>query len=214
MRLLLRLSTTAYSSTRSAARSPVTCYQTSGLHVLATRGESASSFGHLLLAGQPALTSSEYKKVQWPQLQQVRHMAFPLVPARPRKFRKACRRLMFNHTIASNQTRLTHGMYGMRATASGRVSAATLETMRKVIRKVVLKSCKLWFKVNPNVPVTQRPPETRMGKGKAAVDHYVTPIRPGQIVLEMDNISKKTAQKAVIAASHVMPMKLALVSWA
>jgi len=66
---------------------------------------------------------------------------------------------------------------------------------------------KIWIRVFPDKPVTQRPPEVTMGGGKGAVDHYVVPVKPGRVLFEMDGVSRKVAEEALRLASHKLPIK-------
>ena len=71
----------------------------------------------------------------------------------------------------------------------------------------------LWVRMTPNVPVSSKPAETRMGKGKGATDYYAAPVRPGQIIFELDRVTRKAAADAVAAVAHKLPLRVGLVEW-
>jgi len=71
----------------------------------------------------------------------------------------------------------------------------------------------LWIRMTPNVPVTSKPAEVRMGKGKGSVEYWAAVVRPGQIIFEMDRVSKKVAQDAVASIARKVPMRIGFVEW-
>jgi large subunit ribosomal protein L16 len=71
----------------------------------------------------------------------------------------------------------------------------------------------LWIRVTPNVPVTSKPAEVRMGKGKGTVDYFAAPVRPGQIMFELDRVTRKEAMDAVMAVQPKLPMRVGFVEW-
>ena len=106
---------------------------------------------------------------------------------------------------------VTFGSYGLKAVEPGWVTARQIESSRIVISRIVRKIGKMWIRIFPDKPVTARPAETRMGKGKGALDHWVAVVKPGRILFEIDGVSKEEALQAFKAAGHKLPMKTKLV---
>tara|TARA_B100000242_G_C43035528_1_gene482754 strand:- start:1567 stop:1980 length:414 start_codon:yes stop_codon:yes gene_type:complete len=103
------------------------------------------------------------------------------------------------------------GNYGLKALEPGWVTARQIESSRIVISRVVRKIGKMWIRIFPDKPITARPAETRMGKGKGSLDHWVAVVKPGRILFEIDGVSKDEAVKAFKDAGHKLPMKTKLV---
>ena len=102
---------------------------------------------------------------------------------------------------------VTFGSYGLKAVEPGWVTARQIESSRIVISRIVRKIGKMWIRIFPDKPVTARPAETRMGKGKGALDHWVAVVKPGRILFEIDGVSKEEALQAFKDAGHKLPMK-------
>ena len=103
------------------------------------------------------------------------------------------------------------GTYGLKAIEPGWITARQIEASRIVISRVVRKIGKMWIRIFPDKPVTARPAETRMGKGKGALDHWVAVIKPGKILFEIDGVTKDEADRAFRDAGHKLPMKTKIV---
>ena len=106
---------------------------------------------------------------------------------------------------------VTFGSYGLKALEPGWVTARQIESSRIVISRVVRKIGKMWIRIFPDKPVTARPAETRMGKGKGSLDHWVALVKPGRILFEIDGVSKEEALQAFRDAGHKLPVKTKLV---
>ena len=106
---------------------------------------------------------------------------------------------------------VTFGSYGLKAIEPGWVTARQIESSRIVISRIVRKIGKMWIRIFPDKPVTARPAETRMGKGKGSLDHWVALVKPGRILFEIDGVSKEEAVQAFRDAGHKLPMKTKLV---
>ena len=106
---------------------------------------------------------------------------------------------------------VTFGSYGLKATESGWVTARQIESSRIVISRIVRKVGKMWIRIFPDKPVTARPAETRMGKGKGSLDHWVALVKPGRILFEIDGVTKEEAVQAFRDAGHKLPIKTKLV---
>ncbi len=106
---------------------------------------------------------------------------------------------------------VSFGSYGLKAMEPGWVTARQIESSRIVISRVVRKIGKMWIRIFPDKPITARPAETRMGKGKGSLDHWVALVKPGRILFEIDGVTKDEAVQAFRDAGHKLPMKTKLV---
>ncbi len=106
---------------------------------------------------------------------------------------------------------VTFGSYGLKAIEPGWVTARQIESSRIVISRIVRKIGKMWIRIFPDKPVTARPAETRMGKGKGSLDHWVALVKPGRILFEIAGVTKEEAVQAFRDAGHKLPMKTKLV---
>ena len=84
---------------------------------------------------------------------------------------------------------------------------------RRTLRRKIKKTARLWIRIAATVPVTKKPLGIRMGKGKGNIDFYATPVRPGQIIFEMDRVPRQVALQAMQAVQHKFPCKLGFVEW-
>lgn len=106
---------------------------------------------------------------------------------------------------------LAFGSFGLKAESAAWVNSKQIEAARRAVTNFIKREGKVWIRVFPDKPVTQRPPEVTMGGGKGAVDHYVFPVKPGRIILEMDGVSEDVAKKALRLAGHKLPVKTRIV---
>ncbi len=102
---------------------------------------------------------------------------------------------------------LNYGTFGLKAVEPAWLDSRQIESARRAVTNFLKREGRLWIRVFPDKPVTQRPPETTMGGGKGSVDHYVFPVRPGRIILELDGVSQETAKEALRRAAHKLPFK-------
>jgi len=102
---------------------------------------------------------------------------------------------------------LVFGSYGLQALSNSWVSSRQIEAARRAIVNYLKKGGKLWIRIFPDKPVTQRPPEVTMGMGKGNVEYYVFPVRKGRILFEIDGTSEEIAKEALRRASDKMPLK-------
>jgi large subunit ribosomal protein L16 len=107
----------------------------------------------------------------------------------------------------SYKNNLDFGTIGLKSLESGFISARQLEAARQAIVRKIKKKGKLWIKVYPNLPITKKPTEVRMGKGKGNVSHWAAKIKGGSILFEVCGINKKTAIKAFKTGSAKLPVK-------
>ena len=110
------------------------------------------------------------------------------------KFRKAHKGRI--HGNAKGGTTLNFGQFGLKATTPGRVTARQIEAARRAMNRHMKRSGKVWIRIFPDVPVTAKPAEVRMGKGKGSVDRWVCKVKPGRIMFEIDGVSEELARGA------------------
>jgi large subunit ribosomal protein L16 len=132
-----------------------------------------------------------------------------LMPKRT-KYRKQFRGRMKGK--ATRGYRVNFGEYGLQALEPAWITSRQIEAARRAIQRYVRRTGKLYIRVFPHKPVTQRAAETRMGSGKGAVDHYVAVVRPGTILFEIEGVTPEQAKEAFRLAGHKMPIKTQLVS--
>jgi large subunit ribosomal protein L16 len=127
-----------------------------------------------------------------------------LMPKRV-KYRKQMRGRMKGR--ATRGTEITFGDYGIQALEPGWVTARQIEAARRALVRYMKRRGKVWIRIFPDKPVTKKPAETRMGKGKGAVDHWVAVVKPGRIMFEISGLDPAGAREAVRLASHKLSVK-------
>ncbi len=127
------------------------------------------------------------------------------------KFRKSQKKCIVNNAfspgIKSNIIYLKFGKFGVKALESGILSAKTIEAVRRTITRKFKRNGKIWITIFPDIPVTQKPLEVRMGKGKGAFSYWIAKIKAGQILFEMDGVSLQLAKQAFKLADYKLPIK-------
>jgi large subunit ribosomal protein L16 len=108
---------------------------------------------------------------------------------------------------ASRGVEVTFGEYGLQALEPGWVTARQIEAARRSLVRYMRRRGKVWIRIFPDKPVTQKPAETRMGKGKGSVDHWVAVVKPGRILFEISGLSEEAAREAMRLASHKLAIK-------
>lgn len=109
--------------------------------------------------------------------------------------------------VAKGGTNLNFGQYGLKAETGARVSARQIEAARRSVTRRMRRIGKLWIRVFPDVPVTEKPAEVRMGKGKGTVEWWCTRVHPGRVIFELDGVSQEVAEEAFRLASAKLPVK-------
>ncbi|MFQ5971529.1 MAG: 50S ribosomal protein L16 [Alphaproteobacteria bacterium] len=113
---------------------------------------------------------------------------------------------------ATSGTALNFGSYGLRATAPGRITARQIEAARRVMTRHMKRTGKIWIRVFPDVPVSSKPAEVRMGKGKGSPEFWVARVRPGRIMFEIEGVPPETARRAFELAAAKLPIQARFVS--
>lgn len=109
--------------------------------------------------------------------------------------------------VAKGGTDITFGDFGLQATSSGRVTARQIEAARIAMTRHVKRMGKIWIRIFPDKPVTKKPAETRMGKGKGGVELWVAVVKRGRVLYEMDGVPEELAREALRLAAHKLPIK-------
>jgi len=109
--------------------------------------------------------------------------------------------------IASRGTTIEFGDYGLQALEPVWVTSRQIEAARRALVRYMKRRGKVWIRIFPDKPVTQRAAETRMGKGKGAVDHWVAVVKPGRIMFEISGLDAEAAREAMRRATHKLPLK-------
>ncbi len=114
--------------------------------------------------------------------------------------------------LAQRGNTVAFGTYGLQATEPMLLTSRQIEAARRAVVRYIRRGGKLWIRVFPDKPMTQRAAETRMGSGKGSVDHWVARVKPGHVLFEMAGIRDDEAREALRLASHKLPMKTQFVS--
>ena len=116
-----------------------------------------------------------------------------------------------NRGIASG-TEVSFGTYGLKAVGRCRLTARQIEAARRAMSRAVKRQGKIWIRVFPDKPITEKPLEVRMGKGKGNVEYWVALIQPGKVLYEMDGVSEEVARNAFALAAAKLPVKTTFVT--
>lgn len=132
-----------------------------------------------------------------------------LMPKRV-KYRKQFRGRM--RGMAKGGTTLQNGEYGLQALEAGWVTSRQIEAIRRSIVRQMRRRGKYWVRIFPDKPVTAKPAETRMGKGKGSVDHWVAVVKPGRIIFEISGVPDDIALQALRSAGYKLPIRTQVVT--
>ena len=127
-----------------------------------------------------------------------------LQPART-KFRKAHKGRI--HGVASSAIDLAFGQYGLKALEPERITARQIEASRRALTRHMKRSGRVWIRVFPDVPVSKKPLEVRMGSGKGTPELWVCRVKPGRILFELDGVSLEVAKQSLALAAAKLPIK-------
>lgn len=111
------------------------------------------------------------------------------------------------HGLAKGGSELSFGLYGLKALTPERVTARQIEAARRAITREMKRAGKLWIRIFPDVPVSDKPAEVRMGKGKGAIEFWVARVKPGRIMFEIDGVSEEVARNAFALGAAKLPVK-------
>ena len=111
-----------------------------------------------------------------------------------------------NRGLAQNGNTIAFGRFGLVASDRGRITARQIEAARRAITRHLRRAGRVWIRVFPDVPVSSKPAEVRMGKGKGSPDFWVCRVKPGRIMFELDGVSEIAAKEALSLAAAKLPM--------
>ena len=112
-----------------------------------------------------------------------------------------------NRGLALTGSRVSFGEFGLKATSRGRLTSRQIEAARRAITRKVRRGGKLWIRVFPDKPVSKKPLEVRMGKGKGNVEYWVAQIQPGKMLYEIEGVSEEMARQAFSLAAAKLPIQ-------
>ena len=117
-----------------------------------------------------------------------------------------------NRGLASRGNKVSFGEYGLKATGRGRISARQIESARRAITRHIKRGGKIWIRIFPDKPVSKKPLEVRMGKGKGNPEYWVAEIKPGHVLYEMEGVTEELAREAFRLASAKLSVTTTFVS--
>ena len=132
-----------------------------------------------------------------------------LQPAR-RKFRKEHKGR--NTGLATRGASVSFGSFGLKATSRGRLTSRQIEAARRAMTRHIKRGGRIWIRIFPDKPISKKPAEVRMGKGKGSVEYYVAEIQPGKVLYEMDGVEENLAKEAFKLAAAKLPLAVKFVS--
>mgnify|MGYP001015726415 CR=1 FL=1 len=126
------------------------------------------------------------------------------------KYRKAHKGRI--HGTAKGGSTLNFGSYGLKAVTAGRVTARQIEACRRAVTRHIKRSGRMWIRIFPDKPITKKPAETRMGKGKGAPEQWVAVVKPGRVMFEVEGVPEKLAARAMELAAQKLSIPTRFVS--
>ncbi len=132
-----------------------------------------------------------------------------LAPKRS-KYRKAHKGRV--HGLAKGGTTLNFGAYGLKAVDPGRITARQIEAARRAITRHIRRAGRVWIRIFPDVPVSQKPAEVRMGSGKGSPEFWICRVKPGRIMFELDGVPGDIAREAFALAAAKLPLDTRIVT--
>jgi len=116
-----------------------------------------------------------------------------------------------NRGLAQSGNKVSFGEYGLKAMARGRITARQIESARRAMTRHIKRGGKIWIRVFPDTPITKKPIEVRMGKGKGNVEYWVAKIQPGRVLYEMEGVTETVAREAFARAAAKLPIQTSFV---
>jgi large subunit ribosomal protein L16 len=134
-----------------------------------------------------------------------------LQPARTKYRKQQKGRNVRNRGVAARGAKVAFGEYGLKAVGRGRLTARQIEAARRALSRHIKRGGRIWIRVFPDKPVSQKPAEVRMGNGKGNPEFFVCEIQPGKIIYEMDGVDEALAKEAFALAAAKLPIRTVLV---
>ena len=116
------------------------------------------------------------------------------------------------HGAAKGGTQLNFGSFGIKAAEPARITSRQIEAARRAITRHMRRAGRVWIRIFPDVPVSKKPTEVRMGKGKGAPEYWAAKVKPGRIMFEIDGVSRTVAEEALRLGAAKLPMKTRVVA--
>ena len=116
-----------------------------------------------------------------------------------------------NRGLAQNGNQVSFGEFGMKASSRGRITARQIESARRAMTRYIKRGGKIWIRIFPDKPISKKPLEVRMGKGKGNVEYWVSLVQPGKMLYEMSGVSEEVAREAFRLAAAKLPVKTTFV---
>ena len=126
------------------------------------------------------------------------------------KFRK--QQKMRNRGLATSGNKVSFGEFGLKATTRGRITSRQIEAARRAMTRHIKRGGKIWIRIFPDKPISKKPLEVRMGKGKGNVEYWVAQIQPGRMLYEMEGVSEEIAREAFRLAAAKLPVQTVFVN--
>lgn len=117
-----------------------------------------------------------------------------------------------NRGLAQNGNSVAFGEYGLKTTGRGRITARQIEAARRAMTRYVKRGGKIWIRIFPDKPISKKPIEVRMGKGKGNVEYWVALVQPGKMLYEMEGVNEETAREAFRLAASKLPVQTVFVN--
>lgn len=117
-----------------------------------------------------------------------------------------------NRGVASRGSKVSFGEFGLKATTRGRITARQLEAARRAISRHVKRGGRMWIRIFPDKPISKKPAEVRMGKGKGNPEYWVALIQPGKVLYEMEGVTEDVAREAFALGAAKLPVQTVFVS--
>lgn len=111
-----------------------------------------------------------------------------------------------NRGLAAGGNKVSFGEYGLKATGHARITARQIESARRALTRHIKRGGKVWIRIFPDKPITQKPLEVRMGSGKGSVEYWVAEVQPGKVLFEMEGITPELAREAMALAAAKLPV--------
>ena len=126
------------------------------------------------------------------------------------KYRK--QQKMRNRGLATTGNKVSFGEYGLKATTRGRITSRQIEAARRAMTRYIKRGGKIWIRIFPDKPISKKPLEVRMGKGKGNVEYWVAQIQPGRMLYEMEGVVEEIAREAFRLAAAKLPVRTVFVN--
>lgn len=126
------------------------------------------------------------------------------------KFRKAHKGRI--HGVAKGGSEVNFGEFGLKSLEPARITARQIEAARRAMTRYIARGGRVWIRIFPDVPVSQKPAEVRQGKGKGNIEYWVARVKPGRIMYEMAGVKEEVAREAFRLAANKLPVKTTMVS--